>query len=88
MTRALLGAALIALAAAPAYAQSYETRTYYMDPSRTYGSPGNQYEIIGPNNRKVTVIEGQPRWASQERTVVEDRRGAYYYSNVPPYLPY
>jgi hypothetical protein len=66
----LIGAALAAVSALPASA--YEIRDYFMRADETSVHPGLDYVVVDRKGRKIRVIEGQPRWAEQNRTVIQE----------------
>ena len=70
MRSILIGAALAAVSALPASA--YEIREYSMRADETSDHPGKDYVVVDDKGKKVRVIEGQPRWAAQNRTIVQD----------------
>lgn len=84
MKRAAFLALLAAAGAAqPAFAD-YEIRRYVMEDRRTYGGPGQEYVVISrPPGRNVIVVEGQPRWRSYERIIIDDRLPIW----DPAYIP-
>ncbi len=67
----LIGAAFAAVSALPASA--YEIREYAMRADETSVRPGLEYFVVDRKGKKILVIEGQPRWAEQNRTVVQER---------------
>jgi hypothetical protein len=69
----LIGAALAAVSALPASA--YEIRDYSMQADETSARPGLEYVVVDRHGKKVTVVEGQPRWTTQDRTIVQGRGG-------------
>ncbi len=60
-----LAAALAALAATPAGAA--EIRHYSVQAGADGDHPGREYVVHG-----VRVVEGQPRWSTQRRSVMDD----------------
>jgi hypothetical protein len=74
----LIGAALAAVSALPASA--YEIRDYSMRADETSVQPGREYVVVDHKGKKIRVIEGQPRWSGQHRTIVQEDLGEMYQS--------